>query len=395
MQLRCIILAALFVVGCQQRDAAPQAGDPERQAVVLPKSDPVQVAAGVSGLIKGKPFLPDRVTYYDSAHNRLVFRCGSDFFAAMEISITEWKGDNGRFEGAEWNFGGRFEDPWVVVSIKEGGHDVPQTEIIQPQDYALTLKFTKRRKGWLDGTIDLRFAKPENTHLVGKFSAQYSTAPDARPSAEDAPFVSGQIRKLGDWNGERVTVGIVGRESSGKGYSNLMWLSKVHAGLTDCPSSSPLDRSQRTCIISDPKSGLWYKHVNMPVGEFIVYVSHEGVVADWHKVSIKDDDQQIVDLTIDPSKWGKLSVTLSDAEANDKVGHLETLLALVPFDLDPSDYEIRRAFTAAEMEIGKKNLALDHVPSGKYVALRGRSQSVVDVVPGKSVAVLLVRDPSK
>jgi hypothetical protein len=392
VQSRWIILVALFVVGCQR--GQPQVGAPEQQIVVPPKSDPALVTASVSGLIMGKPFLPDRITYDKSGMDRLIFRRGSDFFPEMQISIRQWKGDDEPREGAELNFGGRFEDPWIIVSIK-GANNLPQPEVVQPKDYAMTLKFTKRRKGWFDGTIDLRIANPEKTHLVGTFSAQISTAVTVRPTADDAPFVSGQIRKLGDWNYESVVVGIVGKEPDGKGYSTHIGLSKVHAGLTDQLSSSALDRPQRSCIISDLKGGLWYKYVKMPVGEFIVYLSRDGVVADWQKVSIKDDHQQIVDLTIDPSKWGKLVVTLSDAEANDKIDYPETLLALVPFDLDPSDKEIRRTFTAAEMDIGKKSVALDHVPSGKYVALRGSSQSVVDVVPGKSAAVLLVRDPSK
>jgi hypothetical protein len=394
MQARWIALVALFVIGCQRRDAAPQIDGPGQQAIALPKSDPAQLAAGVSGSIKGKPFLPDRITFYESDMNRLVFRCGIELLPDMQISVKRWEADNGPVEGAELNLGGRFEDPWISVSIKENANDLPKVVIVQPQDYAMTLKFTKRRKGWLDGTIDLRFVKPENTHLVGTFSAQISTATDARPNADDAPYVSGQIRKVGgEWNGESVIVGIVGKEADGKAYSNRIGLSEVNTGLTNHLSSSPHDRPQRTCIISDPKIGLWYKHVKMPVGEYIVYASHNGVVADWRTVSIKDDHQQTVDLTVDPSKWGKVVITLSDAEADDKINYQEKLLALVPFGLDPTDKEIRGTFTAVEMEIGMKSVTLDHVLSGKYVALRGRSQSVVEVMPGKTVTAMLVRDP--
>ena len=99
-----------------------------------------------------------------------------------------------------------------------------------------------------------------------------------------------------------------------------------------------------------------------------------------------------VNLSIDPAKTGGLTVTLPDAEANDKV---RRPLLLIPADIDLPGKAWHDAFQAAEVQPGDKEVSVVGVPAGKYRAVRGKSSAEVEVVTGKTATVALIRDEPK
>ena len=108
---------------------------------------------------------------------------------------------------------------------------------------------------------------------------------------------------------------------------------------------------------------------------------------------MKEGDQLTADLTIDPAKMGDVVVTLPDEEANDDV---EWHLALIPAEVVSPDLNFGYGFSGAEVKKGQKTITVKGVLAGRYKAVRGKSEAMVEIVAGKSTAVTLVRvDPAK
>ena len=375
------LLALVAHVGCQEKK-----GDSQPAPVAAPKDDPVvQPGGGLAGAIKGKAFKPDGVNVEG---RRFSFRKGTDFFADMEISFELPAAGDAKLEGREWKFGKDNRGPPVQISAKEG--EFPKTDFAFAEDYTLTLKITKHASKLLEGTIDLRVSKPENTHLSGPFSATFTKAASDPLDAEDAPYVAGKVAIMGKWEKESLSAAFVGKGADGKVYSNLAGTNFAPGGNEWVTSTS--FKPQITSMFNHAKDGVGFKHVKIAPGEYLVYVRRGGVTADWKKVTVKEGDQQTVDLTIDPAKTGSVVVTLPDEEASDKS---ESNLILAPVEFDLSDFWIQETFKAAEVKVNQKTVTIKGVPAGKYRALRGKSKGDVEVIAGKETAVTLVRDSAK
>lgn len=210
------------------------------------------------------------------------------------------------------------------------------------------------------------------------------------PAAADAPYIRGSILFVGPWKEERLAVGFAGQGADGKPHSNM-------AGTTFSSDGGAFVESltfkpQITGLDSRGRDNPAYWHTHMPPGDYVVYILRGGVPAAWKKVTVKAGDQQTVDLTIDPTKTGELTVTLPDAETKDAASWP---LRLIPAGIDLPGIEWHYAFQAAEVKKGQKTVTVKGVPAGKYQATRGQSKGEVEVTAGKSVEVTLVRDEPK
>lgn len=376
------VFVMLALPGCQDRNPTPKPA-----AVPATPIKAADLTAPVSGSIKARPFIPDKVTYEGG---KLSFRAGKEFFADMEIAFDLPKVDSRKLEGMEWKLGSTdFGHPTIQVATKEG-QALPNTEFVFASDYLMTLKITKQTPTSLNGTIDLRFTKLGSSRLGGTFMATIKKTTADPLDAGDAPYIEGKITIVGPYQKERLAAGFVGKGTDGKNQSNS-------AGTTFAPDgkgwvTSTTFAPQLTSCFGHPTDGLRYRHVKVAPGNHVVWVSRNGVVAAWEKVIVKAEDQLNVDLTIDPAKMGSVVVTLPDEEAKEaNAPHL----ALVPFDFDRGDAWLRNAFVAAEVKKGTKNVALAGVPAGKYWAMRGRSEAEVAVTAGQESAVTLVRGEAK
>jgi hypothetical protein len=210
------------------------------------------------------------------------------------------------------------------------------------------------------------------------------------PTAADTPYVRGSVLFVGPWNEERLAAGFAGQGADGKPHSNMAGTTFSSKGGTWVESLT--FKPQITGLDSRDRATPEYRHTHMLPGEYVVYVLRGGVPAAWKKVSVKDGDQQTVDLTIDPAKTGGLKVTLPDAEANEGA---RWPLQLIPVDIDLPGTAWHQAFQAAEVKPGEKVVSVNGVPAGKYHVARGKSKGEVEVTAGKTAEVTLVRDEPK
>lgn len=208
--------------------------------------------------------------------------------------------------------------------------------------------------------------------------------------AADAPYVHGSVVIAGAWTEERLGVGFAGQGADGKPHSNMA--GTIFTSGSGSWVESNTFQPQLTRLDSRERANPEYRHTHMPPGDYIVYVHRGGVPAAWKKVTVKPGDQQTVNLSIDPAKTGGLTVTLPDAEANDKV---RRPLLLIPADIDLPGKAWHDAFQAAEVQPGDKEVSVVGVPAGKYRAVRGKSSAEVEVVTGKTATVALIRDEPK
>ncbi len=389
MRSICLGLFGLLLAGCQENKNDPPAG---RGPVVpaSPSTPPAQKSkagpvAEVSGMIKGSPFKPDSVTLQG---NTLSFRKGKGVFSDMEITFqVPAKAEDIR-EGNTWNLGGdQFGHPFLNVSAKDGS-GFAGSEAVRGEDYSMTLTITKRTPKAIEGTINLKVMKPENTNLAGKFSATVKKTGTDPLDADDAPYIQGKIIMKGDWKEESLTAGFQAKGADGKSYSNLSGTAFSRDG-GGSASSLTFD-PQITSVLSDKKDGPRFVHTRLAPGEYLVYVRRGGVLAAWKNVTVKPGDQQKVDLTIDLDNVGSLVVTLLDKEVIGKDDTNFNNLQLIPDGISlPTDFNAF-LFDAGQVKEGEKTITSTNVPAGKYKAIFRKSEVMVEVVAGKESAVTLV-----
>jgi hypothetical protein len=373
-------LIAIIIVGCQEtRNDSPD----------VELSD-------VSGMIKGVAFQPDSVSIQERT---LSFRQGKEFFADMEISFNVPTQAGDIREGGVWSFGGpkfRGTDPFLGISVKRGG-GLPNRESATPQDYSMTLTISKTNPKVIEGTIDLKVKRPENTHLVGKFTVTLKKTGKEPPDAEDAPFVQGKIVMKGNWKEEEVRAGFTGKGADGKSYSNFCGSPVTQAGGEFVSSLS--HEPQITSLLNDAKDGPRFVHTRMQPGEYLIYVRRGGVLAAWKNITVQAGDEQTLDFTIDLANTGSLVVTLPDEEVEVILNEDKNLLAgfstlktmqLIPDGVSsPGNYSAF-VFDAGEAKKGEKTFTVKNVPAGKYKAIFRKNEAIVEVIAGSKSAVTLV-----
>jgi hypothetical protein len=353
----------------------------------------------VSGMIKGSPFQPDSVTIQERT---LSFRQGKEFFADKEISFNLPIQAGDILAGGAWNFGGpkfRVSDPFLRISVKQGR--LPDQESATPQDYSMTLTITKSNPKVIEGTIDLKVKRPEDTHLVGKFSVIRKKTGKESPDAEDAPFVQGRIELKGDWEEEDVGAGFTGKGIDGKSYSNSCGTEVTRAGGGFASSLS--FEPQITSLLNNAKDDPQFVHTRLQPGEYLIYVRRGGVLAAWKNITVQAGDQRTLDFTIDLANTGSLVVTLPDEEV-EAIRNEDVIMnanmppgARVSGDLSmdlipdgfPTAFYSPFLFRAGEAQIGEKTIRVTHVPAGKYKAICRKYEAIVEVFAGSETAVTL------
>src|SRR5262249_15981537 len=143
---------------------------------------------------------------------------------------------------------------------------------------------------------------------------------------EDAPYVQGKILVKGAKLTEKLAAGYVGIGADGKPYSNEAGFPIDIGKELSSHAESPQIPSQVSWLAST-ESAVTYRHLNVPPGDYLVYVRRDTVMSAWKRLKLKDGDQQTLYLTIDPANTGEVVVTLPESAAKDPA---ETSLALVP-----------------------------------------------------------------
>jgi len=287
--------------------------------------------------------------------------------------------------GREWTVGGKVDDP-VLVITRPNRKD--PTDVFG-LDYTMSFRLTKHTHDSVEGVVDLTAKKPAGTFLKGPFRATYHRSPTAALGPDDAPYVQGKVTVKGAKKTEELAAGYVGIGVDGKPYSNEAGF-PIDVG-TDLSSNaeSPQHPAQISWLATTADA-ITYRHLNMPPGDYLVYVRRDTVMSAWKRIKLQAGDQQTLDFTIDPATTGEVAVTLPDSDAKDPA---ETTLALVPLKADLPELGLgnEHYFNLATVKMGEKTVKVSGIPAGKYRAVRGTDEAEIEVVAGKSAAVTLVR----
>jgi hypothetical protein len=394
MHFRPAIVIAFLALGCQDKKPAgpPVAGETPAVAETTttatattapgsfgPASPPLE------GNLDGKPFRPDQVSMDGTREGPvLVFR-QTDGKAESSIGIVTLPVPEGaKLSGREWTFGGKVDDP--VVLVKRPEWDQPKT-ILGP-DYALKVRLTNQTKDSVEGDIDLTVKNPAGTGLKGRFRATYRKSPTAPLGPDDAPYIHGKITLKGAKKTEKLAAGYVGVGTDGKPCFNEAGF-PVDVGHVEFATAASPEKPTQLSWLSSTEDAIAYRHLNVPPGDFLVYVRRDTVMSAWRRIKLKDGDQQTLDLTVDPANTGEVVVTLPESDAKSPA---ETSLALVPAKADLPELGLgsEHYFNVATVKMGEKTVKVSGIPGGKYRAVRGADEAEVEVVAGKSVAVTLM-----
>jgi hypothetical protein len=376
MRLRSAILIPLLAaVGCQDKKPDGSAGTAEATTAAATPTAAAPAAPPAEGTIAGKPFHPDAVTL---TGNVLNFRAGKGPDLDLQLQIPVPEGE--KLEGREWTLGGKPDGE--PVGIREKGKQEPT----YVWDYTATLRISKHTRDSAEGFIDLTVKNPPGTALRGHFTAAYRKTPGAPLDADDAPYVQGKIVLKGAKKTEKLAAGLVGKRDDGIPYSNEAGF-PVNIGEPSYSTIAGLVPTQLSTLASS-EAGLAYRHTRVPPGDYLVYVRRDGLMAAWKRTKLKAGDQQTIDLTIDPAATGEVVVTLPAGPA---AAASASSLALVPVAADLPELGLgsEQYFNVATVKAGEKRVIVSGIPAGKYRAVRGTDEAVVDVVAGASTPVTL------
>jgi hypothetical protein len=384
---RVVLLSALIAAGCEVKNAdvpAPSPSPSSAPSSISGKDGSANNDAPVAGMIKGKPFTPERVIL--EGRNKLRFRLGKDFTADTELYFN-LPGEGGdKLEGKEWRFSGEREAPIVHISVRSSDALSPEQSFVFGSDHTMTLRITKVTSDNIEGYIDFRASKLANTHIAGTFKGDREKWPGEPLDPSDAPYVQGKIHLTGDWKKESLGAGFAGQGADGKPHSNSAGTTfeRVGGGWVISTTFKP----QLTSVFYMMAAEIGYWHTRIPPGDYLVYIMRDGVPAAWKTVTVKPSDRLSVDLTVDLTNAGSLFVTVPDDEANDPN---EARLELYPEGAEVPGGGRPLTLGAAEVKKGQKIVTAKNVPAGKYLVVRGKSEGAVEVIKGKEATVTLVR----
>lgn len=392
---RAVVVPLLFVFGCQDRKADGPAvvdvtGGPAI-AVSATAPAPATTAAPevdrpgprpLTGSIAGQPFRPQDVSMEGMKDGSLLmFRQtleGGE--ASIQFLLPVPSGD--QLAGRDWKFGGNLGDPVLIVTRSKA----EPANVFGP-DYTMTLRVTRQTREKVEGDIDLTVKNPADTALTGSFRAAYRKSPTDPLEPADAPYVHGTITIQNPKKTEKLAAGYVGVGADGKPYANEVGF-PVDVGQTGyAPIPSPQRPSQVSWLSSTPDA-IRYRHLNVPPGDYLVYVRRDTILSAWQRIQLKAGDQRTNDFTIDPAATGEVVVTLPATKAKDPA---ESSLALVPLKADLPELGLgsETYFNVATVKPGETTITVPGIPAGKYRAVRGTDVAEVEVVAGKAVSVTL------
>jgi hypothetical protein len=380
-----ILMSLLLALGCQDKkpDGPPPGGTPvavETTGAATATTAAVPVALPpLEGSIEGKPFRPQAVAVEGAV---LMFR-QPEGTGEASIQYPLPIPDGEKLEGREWTFGGKVDDPVLTITKPDQKDPID----ILGLDYKITVRVTRQTRESVEGTIDLTVTKPAGTTLKGPFRATYRKSPTAPLGPEDAPYAHGKIVVKGAKKTEKLGAGYFGVGADGKSYFNEVAY-PMDVGKPLSVNVPCVEKSSQISWLASTEDAISYRHLNMPPGDYLVYVRRDTVMSAWKRVKLKNGDQQTVDLTIDPATTGEVVVTLPESDAK---GPAETSLALVPNKADLPELGLgsEHFFNVATVKMGEKAVKISGIPAGKYRAVRGTDEAEVEVAAGKSVAVTL------
>jgi hypothetical protein len=391
MRLRLgLVLPLLLAIGCQDKKPAGPAATTESPAAAETTATAAAATAPapppLDGTLDGKPFRPDTVSMDGTKNGPILRFRRTEDKAESSISIVTLPVPEGeKLEGREWTFGGKEEDPLVMLKRPEWKEE----KGIAGPNYTMTVRLTRETPDSVEGVIDLVVKNPPGTALKGPFKATYLKSPTAPLGPADAPYVQGKIVVRGAKKIEKLAAGFVGVGADGKPYFNEAGFPVDIGRGGFAPVPNPERPSQLSWLVST-EDAITYRHLNVPPGDYLVYVRRDTIMSAWKRLSLKEGEQKTLDLTIDPATTGEVVVNLP---ASDAKGPAETSLSLVPSKADLPELGLgsEHFFNVATVKMGEKTVKVSGVPAGKYRAVRGTDEAEVEVVAGKSVTVTLVK----
>jgi hypothetical protein len=388
--MRCrglLLLSLVLAVGCQ--DKKPDGSAPAASTTNTPTGtvEPVgpgpKVAAAppLAGTIGGKEFRPTDISLNGIREMAFLMFTARDGADETSIHIPVPLKEDEKAGGKEWSFGGKIDDP--PVTILRPGND--NRVDVFGQDYTVTVKLKTQTRDTVDGEIDFAATKPPGTKLKGAFRAKFIRSPTAPLGPDDAPCVYGKIVLKSAKKTEKLAAGFVGIGSDGKPSSNEAVLQVVLGQAIHTPMPNP-DLTSQMSILASTADTILYRHLNMPPGDYLVYVRRDTIMSAWKRVQIKVGELREFDFTIDPANTGELAITLPATTDS-----TEQFLALVPLKADLPDLGLGSSqyFSVATVKMGETSVKVSGIPAGKYRAVRGTDEAEVEVVAGKSVSVTL------
>lgn len=215
--------------------------------------------------------------------------------------------------------------------------------------------------------------------------------------AKDAPYIQGRFVIIGTLPDKRVSAHLVGKGADGKRYVTDAGadLSQAHSrsgtniSALEAPSPGPTPASEReghATGFSDGPEGPGYRLVNVPPGDYLLYLESGYAMLAWKRVAVKPGDQLTIDLTFDEAKAGSIVVTWPDYQT---FGTTSIALLVTPTELDGAD--LLPPNSQPLIYVGSKSLALKGLPAGKYHVRSWARSADVEVTPGKEAQAILVK----
>ncbi|MBI3464117.1 MAG: hypothetical protein HY000_13830 [Planctomycetes bacterium] len=406
-----------LITRIRARSAAPEAPDqtgtsdtPSKDARKKDTAKPVWTMdlskmripdAPATGRIHGEDFTAEQAELEGGI---LTLREGKDFFPEKAVKLFLFLKEGESVEGKTFRVTGkeRFRSPHVHVQWRaKKGEGVPETETVM-DNYAMVLEFGKIKDSRLPGRIYLCLPNTTKSFVAGTFVVgEGSDKDEAGLGAE----IFGTISIQGVQKGARIEVGCLGRSPEGKLEGPGVSLELGGSGRW---ATSTTWKPRNSTLAQDEKGRLTHKHVNRPLGKYLVYcrsttvasdgtVQHEGYY-DWKWVQIKDVKSKVpVDLTIDPSNSGMVEVTVDGPTKESSVTYL-------PLDeegqLPLPEAHAYVSVSGAKLEGGKA--IIRGLREGKYQVAMGPWQpgtrlpsvkATVEVKRGSTTKVQLVMMP--
>ena len=269
--------------------------------------------------------------------------------------------------------------------------EVPGKPItVFPAGYGLTLELGPRSGGKLTGKIYLSLPDETKTFVAGTFTAEIVRAHTERPGPDEVPYVGGEIVVTGAKPESEIRTTYASLAAGNIAFKELqipfdampVELAKWTRDETDKPRVS-------TLVSGDGKARAFrYEHVKLAPGRYLLSAAVVGGPAVWKWVDVPPNGSIAENFALDATKLGGVEVQVP-ADAKGKV-------LLAPAD-DPAkpalEADLFQALAAQvirkDAEIVAGRAKVTDLGPGKYEVRAGDLRGFVDVVPGKTVDLVL------
>jgi hypothetical protein len=366
---------------------APPAGESGKAAEPAIAADLYEIdpakhvvpTAPAAGVLRGKPFAPDRV---ELEGHRLTFRQGKDFFADLELVVTI----NEKVKlGDGVKIVVRPDQRWTdrIPSLQtgvRGDKGLPDVKFIS-DDYALTLELGRPEKGKTAGSIYICLPDSSRSSLAGTFVAARKRGLNEPPGAEEVPFIQGTLSPPVKKD-ESVTVGYVGRTATGETISDGCGGSAFDGGGGAVRSGS---FAPRAATLRFEKFVPHFDFAHLPPGRYLVYARVKDGTLAWTWAEVAAGGQVATDLKLEGTGLGTVEVAVPPRTRT---------VRLVPADLGvpaPDEKFLGRLEFALDLagEVKDGTATLANVPAGRYQVRAGDLRTGVEVTAGRTAKVEL------